>query len=66
MITVNATLAIADKVRTADLTVPVTFQPATKKLSASVTRTAKESEPETGPASLMALMVRVAMNSVGR
>ena len=50
--------ATADNARTAALAVPPTFQPPIRKPSDSATRTENESEPDTRPASLMALTVR--------
>ena len=56
-----ATDTIANNARIAPLAVPPKFHPKTKKPGDSVTCTEKESEPDTRPASLMALTVRTAV-----
>ena len=61
MATVVATHAIPASARTAPLAVEPRSQPHTSRPSDSVTRTEKEPEPETCPASLVAVTVRVAV-----
>ena len=64
MMILVTTETIANNARTAPLVVPPMSHPRTKKPCDSVTRTENESEPDTRPASLMALTVSTAV--VGR